>query len=77
MTSGEENLATDILRGADEVAQFLFGDKNERRKVYHLAATSNLPIFKLGSLICGRKSILLNWISEQENRHTVVGRSRT
>jgi hypothetical protein len=69
MSGAEDGLAADILRGADELAQFLFGNKNERRKVYHLAATSNLPVFKLGSMICARKSILLKWIAEQESRH--------
>ena len=76
MTGNDEPLAADILRGADELAQYLFGDKSQRRRVYHLAATSNLPIFKLGSMICARKSILINWIAEQESRHTAVGRTR-
>jgi hypothetical protein len=40
-----------------------------RRKVYHLVATSNLPVFKLGSMICARKSVLLKWVEEQEGRH--------
>jgi len=70
MNESDEDLATDILRGADELAQFLFGSRDQRRKVYHLAATSNLPVFKLGSMICARKSILLKWIIEQESRHT-------
>jgi len=32
----------DLLRGADRIAEFLFGDANERRKVYHLAESSRL-----------------------------------
>jgi hypothetical protein len=60
--------AQDLLRGADEVTEFLFGDRKLRRKVYHLAATSNLPVFKLGAMICARKSVLLKWIMEQESR---------
>lgn len=76
MSEAEDDLAADILRGADELAQFLFGDKGERRKVYHLAATSNLPVFKLGSMICARKSVLRKWIAEQENRHANEGRRR-
>ena len=70
MNGSEEDLAADILRGADELAQFLFGNRNERRKVYHLSATSNLPVFKLGSMICARKSILRKWIEEQEGHHS-------
>ncbi len=69
MSGTEKDLAADILRGADELAQFLFGSRDQRRKVYHLAATSNLPVFKLGSMICARKSVLLKWIAEQEGRH--------
>ena len=68
MESSDE-FANDVLRGADEIAQFLFGDGNLRRKVYHLAATSNLPIFKLGSMICVRKSVVLRWVETQELRH--------
>jgi hypothetical protein len=61
--------ADDMIRGAEEIAHFLYGDRNLRRKVYHLAATSNLPIFKMGSMICARKSVVLKWIEEQEERH--------
>jgi hypothetical protein len=73
MSGTEDDLAADILRGADELAQFLFGSGDQRRKVYHLAATSNLPVFKLGSMICARKSVLLKWIIEQESRHNGKG----
>ena len=61
--------ANDMLRGADEIAEFLYGDGEQRRKVYHLVATSHLPVFKLGSMICARRSILLKWIEGQEIRH--------
>ncbi len=67
--------AKDMLRGADDIAQFLFGASDQRRKVYHLAATSTLPVFKLGSMICARRSVLLKWVTEQETRQT--GRART
>lgn len=69
MTSTEIEFAQDLLRGADEIAAFLYGDREQRRKVYHLATTSKLPIFKLGSMICARRSVLLGWIAEQEMRH--------
>jgi hypothetical protein len=61
-------LADDLLRGAGAIAVFLFGSATERRKVYHLAETSRLPTFHLGSLLCARKSVLLQWIAEQEKR---------
>lgn len=58
----------DILRGADQIALFLFGDKASRKKVYHLAEKTHLPVFRLGSVICARKSTLWKWIEDQEAR---------
>jgi len=60
------DLASDILHGADQIAKFLYGDERQRRKVYHLADKENLPVFRLGTTICARKSTLLRWIEEQE-----------
>lgn len=60
--------ASDLLRGAEAIAEFLFGSRDERRKVYHLAEKSRLPVFRLGSVLCARKSVLLQWIGEQEKR---------
>jgi hypothetical protein len=64
-------LADDILRGADQIAEFIFGERGSRRKVYYLAECSRLPVFRLGSVLCARKSVLLRWISGQESR--VIG----
>jgi hypothetical protein len=61
-------LAQDLLRGADEIADFLFGDARQRRKVYHLAETSRIPVFRLGSKLCARPSVLMAWIASQEGR---------
>jgi len=61
-------LADDILEGADAIAEFLFGSREQRRKVYYLAECSKLPIFRLGSVLCARKSVLLEFISGQESR---------
>jgi hypothetical protein len=68
MCECNSELAADLLRGADEIAQYLFGDLVARRKVYHLMATSNLPSFKLGAMVCARKSVLRKWIEDQEGR---------
>lgn len=66
----EMTLGEDLLRGADEIAKFMFGDVRHRRKIYYLTgeATKGLPHFKIGSLICARKSTILSWITEQESR---------
>jgi hypothetical protein len=59
-------LAGDVLHGADGIAEFLYGDKRLRRKVYNLVETARLPHFRLGTIICARRSVLLAWIEEQE-----------
>jgi hypothetical protein len=67
--STQPELADDLLRGADEIARFIFGGARARRKVYYLAECTKLPVFRLGSVLCARKSVLLNWIADQEQRH--------
>ncbi|NEV79025.1 DNA-binding protein [Rhodopseudomonas sp. BR0C11] len=59
-------LAGDILSGANEIAEFIYGDRKYRRKVYNLVETNCLPVFRLGANICARRSILLSWIAKQE-----------
>ena len=61
-------LADDILRGAGEISEFLFGSRKHRRKVYYLAEATRLPVFRLGSVLHARRSVLLTWIAAQENR---------
>ncbi len=56
-------LAEDLLRGADQIAAFT---GTTRRQVYHLAHTSQLPVFKIGSILCARKSRIIAWIEHQE-----------
>lgn len=69
-TATEVPLGDDLLHGADAIAKFMFGDAKHRRKVYYLTgeAPKGMPHFKMGSLICARKSTILNWIAEQEGR---------
>ena len=66
-------LAGNILHGADANAEFLYGDRKSRRKVYHLVESANLPVFRLGINICARKSVLLEWIGRQEQDHAIGG----
>ena len=61
-------LHDDILHGAAELAEFLYGQQGRRRAIYHLIEKGQLPVFWLGSTICGRRSTLLAWIKEQEAR---------
>ncbi len=61
-------LAKDLLKGADEISEFIFGSRGSRRKLYYLAECSRIPVFRLGSVLCARRSTLLKWISGQESR---------
>jgi hypothetical protein len=70
------SLAGDILYGADGIATFLYGDGKLRRKVYNLVETARLPHFRLGAVICARKSVLLGWIADQEFGLKKAGHSR-
>jgi|GEM_PF-1592548 len=60
--------ADDILEGAAAIAEYLFGSRDLRRKVYYLAETSKLPVFRLGSVLCARKSVLVGFIKGQEKQ---------
>jgi len=71
-------LANDTLRGAEEIAEFLYGDRTKRRKVYHNASPASvnpLPTCRDGTLICARKSTILEWIKAQEAR-SIAGTTR-
>jgi hypothetical protein len=63
-------LGDDLLRGADEIAAYVFGPRGSRRKIYYLAETSHLPVFRLGSMLCARRSVIERWIAGQESRVT-------
>ena len=67
-TQGGATLAEDLLRGADAIALFVFGDVKQRRKVYYYASEAKvrMPTFRMGNVICARKSKLLDWIERQE-----------
>lgn len=60
-------LADDLLDGAEEIASFL-GWK--RRRVYHLADSNRIPVFKVGNSLCARRSSLLAWVAEREAQCT-------
>ncbi|HEX4409041.1 MAG TPA: DNA-binding protein [Xanthobacteraceae bacterium] len=63
-----QHLADDILRGAQEIAHYIFGESGSRRQVYYLSERTRLPVFRLGSTLCARRSVLLDWITAQEKR---------
>ncbi|WP_374829647.1 DNA-binding protein [Paenochrobactrum pullorum] len=56
-------LAADLLTGADAIATFLGWN---RRQVYHAVSKRTLPAFKLGDMVCARKSKIIAFIEAQE-----------
>jgi hypothetical protein len=67
-TPDAEQSLNDLLEGAEAISAFLYGTPQRAQKIYHMSRTSRLPTFKLGGILCARKSIILEWISEQEHR---------
>lgn len=63
-----QELSDDLLRGADEIAEFIFGKRSDRRKIYYLKDHSRLPLFRLGTVLCARRSTLISYIADQERR---------
>lgn len=66
------NLADDMLEGAEAIAAFIWGDKAKKRRIYYLADTKQLPVFRLGDHLHARKSQLRAFIAQKE-REAVTG----
>jgi predicted kinase len=64
--SGDAKL--DLLKGADQISDFMFGTPEERRQVYHLVDHHDLPVVKMGKKLYARKQSLLDWIEERERK---------
>jgi hypothetical protein len=62
------SLADDLLRGAEEIACFIYRspDESNRRRIYYASDKHGLPTFRLGGVMCARKSTILKWIADQE-----------
>ena len=56
-------LADDMLEGVAAIAEFT-GFKP--RRIFYLAEGGKLPLFKVGSKWCGRKSTLLAYVTKLE-----------
>jgi hypothetical protein len=60
-------ISQDLVVGADNGASYLFGEP-DRRRFYHLAETSKLPIARLGSMLAIQKSVVRAFLWEQQSR---------
>ncbi len=58
-----QNIADDLLKGANEIATFTGID---RRSVYYAIQKGRLPTFRIGSGVYARRSTLTSWIADQE-----------
>lgn len=61
-------ISADMIRGASAIAEYMFGDRRYRRRVYHLVQTSRIPIARIGSTLYLRPSTYQKWIETQEAR---------
>jgi hypothetical protein len=61
--ANDNSLEKDVLYGAAAIAGFM---GVPRRVVYHLASKSALPVFRMGEIVCARRSTLLAWVEGQE-----------
>jgi hypothetical protein len=66
----DDTIADDLLDGAEQIAVFMFGDAKHKRRVYHLAEKGELPVFRLGSGLNARRSVLRKFIEAQETNAT-------
>ncbi|MDX3976711.1 helix-turn-helix domain-containing protein [Shinella sp.] len=64
MTPANDNIAADILKGADEIAEFLGEDV---RAIFYAIGKGRIPHFRVGQNIRARKSTLTAWIAGQES----------
>ncbi len=63
----ENDLADDLLEGADEIAAFMGWN---RRRVFYAAERKLIPIFRVGNRLSARKSSLRKRIEDLEQRAT-------
>src|SRR5262249_35847454 len=69
-----EDLAKDLLIGANNIAEFMLGNRSAkaRRKVYYMHEQRLIPTFKLGAEIAARPSRLREHISDLDRQHTLA-----
>jgi len=73
--NNEAHVMPGDLRGAEAIAEYVFGDRRHARKIYYLAECSKIPIWRLGSTLCLRPSTYEAWIKDRESR-SLSGLSR-
>ena len=59
MPSPEIILADDLIRGAGNIAKHT---GHNSRQIYNLHETAKIPTFKIGNVICARKSEMISGV---------------
>jgi hypothetical protein len=70
MNDNDPEFSQDMLQGAKAIAMFMYGrcDQKAQRKIFHLVEKTNFPSFKVGSMICARRSVIIAWVRKMEER---------
>jgi hypothetical protein len=68
----EQAAIGDLLYGAAAISRFVFGNEEDRRKVYCLANSGSIPTFKMGAVLCSRRSSIAAAIAEKERAGRVA-----
>jgi hypothetical protein len=72
MACSADELANDLLEGAEAIADFLGKDV---RQIYHLVGRKQLPAFKIGAVIHARRSTLKHFFAAREAEALAAGRA--
>ena len=64
--NSDYELSGDVIWGAEAIGRFL---GMTRRQVYHACYQEHLPIIRIGSTLACRKSTLMNFITEREEKN--------
>lgn len=62
-----QSLSEDLLEGASQIAEFIFGEGAHPRRA-RTAISRGAPHFRVGNRFFARRSALLQWIADQEQK---------
>jgi hypothetical protein len=62
------SVADDLLRGAGEIAEEVFGNRSEKnkRRIYHMHERRHLPTFSYAGGIAARRSTIRQHVADAE-----------
>jgi hypothetical protein len=66
MQQAKTRVGLGLIRGARNLARFVFDDEDEWKKIYTLK--DELGLFRLNGMICGRPETIKARIAERERR---------